>query len=100
MTLKPNGFKALSVKHPKDLLKQVKKVMKLNLTILSIKANFHLLTQILKSLIRQEVRLLSEKLKVINIIPSFFFLLFIYLCQGYSSNKLPRCIQNIHNKRN
>jgi hypothetical protein len=46
MTPKPYGFKALGVKHPKDLLTRVKKTTKLNLAILSIKANFHFLTRI------------------------------------------------------
>jgi hypothetical protein len=46
MTSKPDGFRALGVKHPKDLLTQVKKVTKLNLAILSIKENFHFLTRI------------------------------------------------------
>jgi len=57
---------------------------------------------------RQEIWLLSEKLEVINIILSFFhsfffFFLFFFqffLCQGYSSNKLPSCIQDIDNKYN
>jgi hypothetical protein len=44
---------------------------------------------------RQEVRLLNEKFKVINIILSFF-----YLYQGYSSNNLPSCIQDIGNRHN
>jgi hypothetical protein len=44
MTTKPDGFKALGVKQPKDLLTQVKKATKLNLAILSIKENFHFLT--------------------------------------------------------
>jgi hypothetical protein len=52
---------------------------------------------------RQEIRLLSEKLKVINIIlflsSSFFFHLF-FLYQGYSSNKLPNYIQDIDNRHN
>lgn len=71
MTPKPNGFKALGVKHPKDLLTGVKKAMKLNLAIFpSSDAN----TQYL---MRQEIRLLSEKLKVINIILISFFLSFL-----------------------
>jgi hypothetical protein len=56
---------------------------------------------------RQEIRLLSEKLKVINIILFFFFFFFFFffsisfsLCQGYSSNKLPSCIQDIDNRYN
>jgi hypothetical protein len=49
MTPKPDGFRALGVKHPKDLLTRVKKAMKLNLAILPIKANFHLLTRILNA---------------------------------------------------
>jgi hypothetical protein len=49
MTPKPDSFRALSVKHYKDLLSQVKKAMKLNLTILPIKANFHILTRILNA---------------------------------------------------
>jgi len=49
MTPKLDDFKALGVKHPKDLLIQVKKVTKLNLAILSIKANFHLLTRVLNA---------------------------------------------------
>jgi hypothetical protein len=43
MTPKPDGFRALGVKHPKDP-KDL-----LNLAILSIKVNFHLLTRILKA---------------------------------------------------
>jgi hypothetical protein len=49
MTPKPDGFKALGAKHPKDLLIQVKKVTKLNLASLSIKENFHFLTRILNA---------------------------------------------------
>jgi hypothetical protein len=49
MTPKLDGFRALGVKHPKDLLTRVKKTTKLNLAILSIKANFHLLMQILNA---------------------------------------------------
>jgi hypothetical protein len=49
MTPKPNGFRALGVKHPKDLLTRVKKDTKLNLAILSIKTNFHLLMRILNA---------------------------------------------------
>jgi hypothetical protein len=33
MSPKPDGFRALGVKHPKDLLTRVKKVTKLNLAI-------------------------------------------------------------------
>jgi hypothetical protein len=33
MTPKPNGFRALGVKHPTDLLTQVKKATKINLDI-------------------------------------------------------------------
>jgi hypothetical protein len=47
MTPKPDGFRALGVKHPADLLTRVKKATKLNLAILLIKTNFHLLTRIL-----------------------------------------------------
>jgi hypothetical protein len=47
---------------------------------------------------RQEIWLLSEKLKVINIIILCFFLFF--LCQGFSSNKLTSYIQDINNKHN
>jgi len=49
MTSKPDGFKALDVKHPKELLTRVKKATKLNLAILSIKANFQLLMRILNA---------------------------------------------------
>jgi len=49
MTPKPDGFRALGVKHPKDLLTRVKKATKLNLVILSIKTNFYLLTRILNA---------------------------------------------------
>jgi hypothetical protein len=49
MTPKLDSFGALGVKHPKDLLTRVKKATNLNLAILSIKANFHLLTQILNA---------------------------------------------------
>jgi hypothetical protein len=37
MTPKPDSFRALRVKHPKNLLTRVKKATKLNLAILSIK---------------------------------------------------------------
>jgi hypothetical protein len=47
MTPKPDGFRALGVKHPKDLLTRVKNATKLNLVILSIKENFHFLTRTL-----------------------------------------------------
>jgi hypothetical protein len=47
---------------------------------------------------RQEVWLLSEKFKVINII--LFILFYIYIYQGYSSKMLPNCIQDIDNKYN
>jgi hypothetical protein len=49
MTPKPDCFRALGVKLPKDLLTQVKKAMKLNLFILSIKENFHFLTRTLNA---------------------------------------------------
>jgi hypothetical protein len=49
MTPKLDGFRALGVKHPKDLLTRVKKATKLNLAILSIKANFHFLTRTLNA---------------------------------------------------
>jgi hypothetical protein len=49
MTSKPNGFRVLGVKHPKDLLIRVKKATKLNLAILSIKENFHFLTRTLNA---------------------------------------------------
>jgi hypothetical protein len=49
MTPKPDGFRALGVKHPKDLLTRVKKATKPNLAILSIKENFHFLTRILNA---------------------------------------------------
>jgi hypothetical protein len=49
MTPKPDDFRPLGVKHPKDLLTRVKKATKLNLAILSIKVNFHLLTRILNA---------------------------------------------------
>jgi hypothetical protein len=49
MTPKPDGFRALGVKHPKDLLTRVKKTTKLNLAILSIKENFHFLTRTLNA---------------------------------------------------
>jgi hypothetical protein len=41
MTPKPDGFRAPGVKHPKDLLIQVKKATKLNLSTISIKENFY-----------------------------------------------------------
>jgi hypothetical protein len=47
MTLKPDGFRALGVKHHKDLLTRVKNATKLNLDTLSIKVNFHFLTRTL-----------------------------------------------------
>jgi hypothetical protein len=49
MTPKPDGFRTLGVKHPKDLLTQVKKATKLNLDTLSIKENFHFLTRTLNA---------------------------------------------------
>jgi len=49
MTPKPNGFRALSVKHLKNLLIRVKKAMKLNLVILLIKENFNFLTRTLNA---------------------------------------------------
>jgi hypothetical protein len=49
MTPKPDGFRALGVKHPKDLLTRVKKATKLNLAKLSIKENFHFLTRTLNA---------------------------------------------------
>jgi len=49
MTPKPNGFRVLGVKHPKDLLTQVKKATKLNLATLSIKENFPFLTRTLNA---------------------------------------------------
>jgi hypothetical protein len=49
MTPKLDGFRALGVKHPKDLLNRVKKSTKLNLAILSIKENFYFLTRILNA---------------------------------------------------
>jgi hypothetical protein len=45
MTPKLDGFRALGVKHLKDLLTRAKKVTKLNLVILSIKENLHFLTR-------------------------------------------------------
>jgi hypothetical protein len=49
MTLKLDGFTVLGLKHPKDLLTQVKNATKLNLATLSIKANFYLLTRTLNA---------------------------------------------------
>jgi hypothetical protein len=49
MTPKPDGFRALGIKHPKDLLTRVKKATKLNLVILSSKTNFYLLMRILNA---------------------------------------------------
>jgi hypothetical protein len=49
MTPKPDGFRTLGVKHPKDLLTRVKKVTQLNLAILSIKENFHFLMRTLNA---------------------------------------------------
>jgi hypothetical protein len=49
MSPKLDGFWALGVKHPKDLLTRVKKATKLNLAILSIKENFQFFTQILNA---------------------------------------------------
>jgi hypothetical protein len=49
MTLKPYGFRALGVKHPKDLITRVKKATMLNLAILSIKENFHFLMRTLNA---------------------------------------------------
>jgi hypothetical protein len=40
MTPKLDGFKALGVKYPKDLLTRVKKATNLNLASLSINKNF------------------------------------------------------------
>jgi hypothetical protein len=49
MTPKLDGFRALGVKHPKDLLIRVKKATKLNLAILSTKENFQFLTRTLNA---------------------------------------------------
>jgi hypothetical protein len=49
MTPKPNGFRALGVKHHKDLLTRVKKATKLNLATLSIKENFNFLMRTLNA---------------------------------------------------
>jgi hypothetical protein len=49
MTPKADGFWALGVKHPKDLLTRVKKVTKLNLAIISIKENFYFLKRTLNA---------------------------------------------------
>jgi hypothetical protein len=49
MTLKPDGFRALGVKHSKDLLTRVKNAKKLNLATLSIKENFHFFTRTLNA---------------------------------------------------
>jgi hypothetical protein len=80
MTPKPDGFRALGVKQPKDLLTQVKKATKLNLAILSSNPNFTLFDANTQCLIRQEARLLSEKFKFFNIILflSFFFYFYFY----------------------
>jgi len=44
MTPKPDDFRALSIKHPKDLLARVKKATKLNLAIFYSSHFSHLLT--------------------------------------------------------
>jgi hypothetical protein len=49
MTPKPNGFREIDVKHPKDLLIRVKKAIQLKLSTLSIKENFHFLTRTLNA---------------------------------------------------
>jgi hypothetical protein len=76
MTPKTDGFRALSVKHPKHLLTRAKKATKLNLAILSSNPNsthFDLNTQ---CLMRQDVQLLSQKL---NFFLCFFFFFFTIL---------------------
>jgi hypothetical protein len=75
MTPKTDGFRALSVKHPKHLLTRAKKATKLNLAILSSNPNsthFDLNTQ---CLMRQDVQLLSQKF---NYFLCFFFFFFYY----------------------
>jgi len=85
MTPKLDGFKALGVKHPKDLLTQVKKATKLNLAILSINPNFLPFDVNTQCLMRQEIWLLSEKF---NSFSFFFIYLFLSIsCQGHLSNK-------------
>jgi hypothetical protein len=76
MTPKPDGFRALGVKHPKDLLTRVKKAMKLNLAILSSNPNFTPFDTNIQCLMRQEVWLLSEKFKFFNIILFIYFIYF------------------------
>jgi hypothetical protein len=49
MTPKSYSFRALGVKHLKDLLTRVKKATKLNLDILLIKTKFHIMTRILNA---------------------------------------------------
>jgi hypothetical protein len=49
MTPKLDGFRALGVKHPEDLLTQVKETTKLNLATLLIKENFNFLTRTLNA---------------------------------------------------
>jgi hypothetical protein len=61
ITPKPDGFRTLDVKHPKDLLTRVKKAMKLNLAILSSNPNFTPFDVNTQCLLRQEVYLFSEK---------------------------------------
>jgi hypothetical protein len=91
MTPKPDGFRALGVKHPKDLLTRVKKVTKLNLPIFLFNQTFTPFNVNTKCLIRQEVQLLSEKLLLLLLL--LFFL--IFSCQDYLSNKSPTLFQDI-----
>jgi hypothetical protein len=74
MTPKPYDFRALGIKHPKDLLTQVKKSTKLNLAILLINPNFSPFDVNTECLMRQEVQLLSKKFNSFL----FFFFFFIF----------------------
>ena len=67
MTLKPNGFRALGVETLR-LTNSSQKGYEAKLAILLIRTNFSLFDVNTHCLMRQEVRLLSEKLNLI-----FFF---------------------------
>jgi hypothetical protein len=88
MTLKPDSFRELGVKHPKDLLTQVKKATTLNLSILSRNPNFKPFDVNTQCLMRQVVQLLSEKFKI-------YLFIFIFSCQGHLSNKSHTLFQDV-----
>jgi hypothetical protein len=83
VTPKPDGLRALDVKNPYGLNYSSQKGYEAKLAIQSTKLKFSPFDANAQSLMRQEARLLNEKLKVIFFF-SFFFLFFIckYILQA------------------